>query len=36
MKFLMTYAQSPNTPPPTPAKMAAIGALSRRTSSPGS
>jgi hypothetical protein len=26
MKFLLTYAQSPNLPPPTPEKMAAIGA----------
>ena len=30
MKFLMTYAQSPDAPPPTPAKMAAIGAYSRK------
>ena len=26
MKFLLTYAQNPNNPPPTPAKMAEIGA----------
>lgn len=26
MKFLMTYQQNPNLPPPTPEKMAAIGA----------
>lgn len=27
MKFLMTYAANPNNPPPTPEKMAAIGAF---------
>ena len=30
MKFLMTYAQSPDAPPPTPAQMAAIGAYSEK------
>jgi hypothetical protein len=30
MKFLMTYTQSPNAPPPTPEHMAAIGAYSKR------
>ncbi|NUO47949.1 MAG: hypothetical protein HOV80_03735 [Polyangiaceae bacterium] len=30
MKFLMTYAQRPNTPPPTPEKMAAIGAYTKK------
>ena len=30
MKFLMTYAQSPENPPPTPAKMAAIGAFAEK------
>jgi hypothetical protein len=29
MKFLLTYQQSPNTPPPTPEKMAAIGKFSQ-------
>jgi hypothetical protein len=28
MKFLMTYAQRPDAPPPTPEQMAAIGAFS--------
>jgi hypothetical protein len=28
MKFLMTYAQNPNLPPPTPEKMAQIAAFS--------
>jgi hypothetical protein len=27
MKFLMTYQQNPNLPPPSPEKMAAIGVL---------
>jgi len=27
MKFLLTYAQNPNVPPPTPEKMAEIGAF---------
>ena len=30
MKFLMTYAQSPNAPPPTPEQMAAIGAYTEK------
>jgi hypothetical protein len=30
MKFLMTYAQNPNNPPPTPAKMAEIGAFAEK------
>jgi hypothetical protein len=30
MKFLMTYQQNPDAPPPTPETMAAIGALSER------
>jgi hypothetical protein len=30
MKFLMTYEQSPNLPPPTAEKMAAIGAYSQK------
>ena len=29
MKFLMTYEQAPNLPPPTPEKMAAIGAFTQ-------
>jgi len=28
MKFLMTYTQRPDAPPPTPEQMAAIGAFS--------
>ena len=30
MKFLMTYQQNPNLPPPTPEKMAAIGEFSMK------
>jgi hypothetical protein len=30
MKFLMTYEQNPNLPPPTPEKMAAIGAHTQK------
>jgi hypothetical protein len=30
MKFLMTYTQSPDLPPPTPEKMAAIGAFAEK------
>ncbi|MDB4957925.1 MAG: YCII-related protein [Myxococcales bacterium] len=30
MKFLMTYTQRPDAPPPTPEKMAAIGALTEK------
>jgi len=35
MKFLMTYAASPDAPPPTPEKMAAIGAYSERQAKAG-
>src|SRR5678816_1221493 len=34
-KFLMTYAQKPNTPPPTPEKMAAIGAYTQKNIASG-
>ena len=30
MKFLMTYAQRPDAPPPTPEHMAAIGAFTEK------
>src|SRR5262249_54334870 len=30
MKFLLTYTQNPNLPPPTPEKMAAIGAFTEK------
>jgi hypothetical protein len=30
MRFLMTYQQDPNIPPPTPEKLAAIGAYTQR------
>ena len=30
MKFLMTYTQNPDAPPPTPEHMAAIGAFAER------
>jgi hypothetical protein len=30
MKFLMTYAQGADVPPPTPEKMAAIGAVTEK------
>jgi hypothetical protein len=30
MKFLMTYTQRPDAPPPTPEQMAAIGAFSEK------
>lgn len=30
MKFLLTYQQSPNVPPPTPQKMAEIGAFTQK------
>lgn len=30
MKFLLTYAQDPTLPPPTPEKMAAIGAFTEK------
>jgi hypothetical protein len=35
MKFLMTYTQSPNLPPPTPEKMAAIGAYAEKNMKAG-
>ncbi len=35
MKFLMTYAQKPNLPPPTPEKMAAIGAFAEKSMKSG-
>jgi hypothetical protein len=35
MKFLMTYAQSPDAPPPTPAKMAAIAAYAEKNMKAG-
>jgi hypothetical protein len=30
MKFLLTYEQNPNLPPPSPEKMAAIGAYTQK------
>ena len=30
MKFLMTYAQKPDLPPPSPEKMAALGAFTEK------
>lgn len=35
MKFLMTYTQSPNAPPPTPAHMAAIAAFAEKNMKDG-
>src|SRR5262245_31985945 len=35
MKFLMTYSQKPDAPPPTEAQMAAIGALTMRNMASG-
>jgi hypothetical protein len=35
MKFLMTYAQKPDSPPPTEQQMAAIGALTQRNLASG-
>jgi hypothetical protein len=35
MKFLMTYQQNPDAPPPTPQQMAAIGALTERNMKAG-
>jgi hypothetical protein len=35
MKFLLTYQQSPNALPPTPEKMAAIGALTAKNLASG-
>jgi hypothetical protein len=35
MRFLMTYQQDPNAPPPSPEKMAAIGAYSQKAMQSG-
>jgi len=35
MRFLMTYQQDPNVPPPTPEKMAAIGAYTQKNMQSG-
>jgi hypothetical protein len=35
MKFMMTYEQNPNLPPPTPEKMAAIVAFSQEMAKSG-
>ena len=35
MKFLMTYQQQPDAPPPTEQQMAAIGALTQRNIAAG-
>ncbi len=35
MKFLMTYAADPAAPPPTPEKMAALGAYSEKNMKAG-
>ena len=35
MKFLMTYQQRPDLPPPTPEKMAAIGAYTQKMMADG-
>jgi hypothetical protein len=35
MKFLMTYAQKPDSPPPTEQQMAAIGALTQKNMASG-
>ena len=35
MKFLLTYQQNPDAPPPTEAQMAAIGALTQRNMAAG-
>src|SRR5690348_7394003 len=35
MKFLLTYQQNPNVPPPTPEKMAAIGAYTQKNIASG-
>jgi hypothetical protein len=35
MKFLLTYTQDPDLPPPSEAKMAAIGALTQRNMAAG-
>jgi len=35
MRFLMTYQQDPNLPPPTPEKLAAIGAYTQKNMQSG-
>jgi hypothetical protein len=35
MKFLLTYTQKPNLPPPTPEKMAKIGAFAEKNMKSG-
>jgi len=35
MRFLLTYQQSPDLPPPTPEKMAAIGAYTQKNIAAG-
>jgi hypothetical protein len=35
MRFLLTYQQSPDVPPPTPEKMAAIGAYTQKNIAAG-
>ena len=35
MKFLMTYAQRPGAPPPTPEQMAKLGAYTQRNIASG-
>ena len=35
MRFLLTYQQNPNVPPPTPEKMAAIGAYTQKAMAAG-
>src|SRR5205814_10271574 len=35
MKFLLTYAQNPNLPPPSPEKMAQIGAFTAKNIAAG-
>ena len=35
MKFLMTYAQKPDVPPPSPEQLAKIGALTERNMKSG-
>src|SRR5512132_318548 len=35
MRFLLTYQQDPNLPPPTPEKMAAIGAYTQKNMQAG-
>jgi hypothetical protein len=35
MRFLLTYQQDPNVPPPTPEKLAAIGAYTQKNMQAG-